>query len=228
MDMDFKPASPPPSAPAPQAPLITPTPPLQEDPFKPDTQPPVLPNAPVAKAPKAKKSRKGLKVFFLIVLVLVLIGGVGYGTFYWQHQHVTSLISERGDLNGQIGDLQTQVATLNSENAKLTASAKPAATATAAPTNDEQVVTAVTAYCQSAVDPTTAKALVYSTDKKPLYSSDKTYASLTATCAPTANAPNASKTYYLKHTGTSWVVLYGAQAVDPAMVKLYAIPTTFN
>ncbi len=218
MDMDFKPVSNPPG-PGPQAPLVTPTPPVQEDPFKPDV--PVTPTPPPAKAKKG--GHKFLKALLMIFVVLALAGAAGYGVFYWQHQHVDRLIAQRGELESQITDLQTQNAALKADNDKLTKD-------TTQPTADELVIKSTTAYCQAQVDPTTAKALVYTqgtsgTDKKKvLYSTDKNYASVTATCATTANAANASKTYYLKQADGNWVVLYGGTATDPAMVKLYNIP----
>lgn len=179
-----------------------------------------MPSQPV----KAKKGgHKFLKALLLIVIVLALSGAAGYGVFYWQHQHVDRLIAERGDLESQITDLQTQNATLKADNEKI-------AKASTQPTADELVIKSTTAYCQAQVDPTSAKALVYTqgtsgTDKKTvLYSTNKNFAAVTATCATAANAAGASKTYYLKVVDGNWVVLYGGTAVDPAMVKLYNIP----
>ena len=222
--MDLKPPTP--RGPGPQAPLVDPTPPpVAEDPFKPD-----VPPAPVASSGKVKKSggHKGLKVLLIVVLILGLFGAVGYGTFYWQHQHVDRLIAQRGELQKQIADQQAHMTEMEAENAKLT---KEVAVT---PTTDELVITATTDYCQAAVDPTTAKALVYTqgtsgtAKKKVLYSADKKFATVTAVCAPTANAKDPSKTYYLKYSGKDWVVLYAGTAADATATKLYNIPTKFE
>jgi hypothetical protein len=223
MDMDLKPSSRPGNTLPPQAPLVEPQAPVTEDPFKPDQEPSV----PSAKPPK-QKSRRGGKVFLMLLSVIVLAGAVGYGVFYWQHQHVDRLISQRSNLNAQISDLQGQVTTLTTKNVELT---KTTATA---PSTDQLVITAVTDYCQAAVDPATSKALIYTQQtsgtakKNVLYSTDKKYATVTAVCAPTANATTPSKVYYLKYSGKSWVVLYAATSPDATNTKLYAIPTEFN
>jgi cell division protein FtsL len=217
MDMDLKPPTP--QGPPPQAPLVTPTPPITEDPFKPDA-----PTAPTSKPVKTKKSRKGLKVFLLIVVALALMGAGGYGIFYWQHQHVDRLIAQRSELEQQIADQQAHMAEMEAENAKLT---KEVPTT---PTTDELVITAVTDYCQAGVNPANSKeALVYlpspAGNKKVLYTADKQFAQLTAACVTKSTTSlDGSTQYFVKHSGSSWVVVARGALGDAALIKLYNLP----
>ncbi len=219
--MDLKPVSKPQAAP--QAPMVTPTPAPQVDPFKPDAPSPVK-----GGSGKSRKSRGGLKVFMLILLVLVLLGGVGYGTFYWQHQHVDRLIAQRGELNKEIADLNAHMAEMEAENAKLTKEVPTTLT------TDEQVIAAVKAYCEAGVDPTTAKSLVYiqgtmgPSKKKILYSTDKKYAEVNAGCAATATTADGGKNYILKYSDNTWVVIDSGTQANATTTKLYNIPVTFN
>lgn len=221
--MDLKPT--PPRGPAPQAPLVDPVPPVTEDPFKPDVPPAPGPGPKVA---KVKKSHKGLKVFLIIVVLLALMGGGGYGIFYWQHQHVDRLIAQRGELNKEIADLNAHMAEMEAENAKLTKEVPVALTA------DELVIKTVTADCQANLDPTTKKALVYTAgtgQKKVLYSSDKSFALTYGFCEKTTHDPAQQKGVpgiYLKNVGGTWVILTTSMPLTAQETALYGIPTKFE
>ncbi len=224
MDMDLKPPTqpkyqlketPPPGA--------TPPEPQMDDPFKVDPPPPEL------TVPKPKKKRSGkAKKALLVILVLALLGAAGYGIYYWQHQQVDKLAKENQALTAQLAAANKKASDAEAENAKLSEAATP-------PTADTLVITAATADCQAEVDPATKKALVYTqgtqgTDKKKvLYSTDKTFAKVSATCAATANATEPATLYYAKLAGTTWTVIYADTAEpDADVTALYAIPTEFK
>lgn len=198
---------------------------LKDDPFKPDAEPPKLPAQPGS----VNQPKKGgpLKVILTVLLGIVLVVAAAGGVYYWQQQKVKQQANQIQNLNGQINTLQGQVNDLE-------AAAKKAAATTTVST-DDLVIAAAKASCQAAVDPSTYKALIYTqgtvgtTNKKVTYASDKTYALTTANCGQTANQANSTKSYYLKLSGSNWVVIYaGTTAPDSTTVKNYAIPTTFN
>ena len=114
--MDLKPTS---RQTPPQAPLVEPTPPAPaEDPFKPDH----LPSS--EEKTKQKHHRgKSLKKFMLFVLVLALLGGTGYGTYYWQHQQVDKFAKQVQGLMHHNSEMDAEMTKLMDENAKLTADA---------------------------------------------------------------------------------------------------------
>jgi hypothetical protein len=62
----------------------------------------------------------GKKVLW-VILVLILIGGAGYGTYYWQQQQITKLNNQITALNSQVTSLNTQVTSLNAQLKKATA-----------------------------------------------------------------------------------------------------------
>lgn len=203
-----------------QAPLTEPEAPKpMEDPFKPDPVP--------VSSGKIRRGGKGKK-FLLFLLFVLLLGGVGYGVYYWQHQQVDSLAKQNQGLTAEVAALKTEVSNLKSEEAATEAEVETA------PTADDLVMAEAKAYCEATIDPTSKKALVYTqgtsgTDKKKvLYSADKTFATTTAVCATSANTTDPAKVFYLKKVGETWVVLYSAATPDAAMTTKYGIPATFN
>lgn len=214
MDMDLKPVTNRPASP-PNA-VISPTPAGQPDPFQAD--PPIVP--PTNTGSSKGSGGKGKKIV-AILLVLLLIGAVGFGVYYWQQQNVDKLQKENAALSAELATSKAKVTELEKAQAK----------AGTEPTTDELVITSVTSYCQSAVDPTTKKALVYTQGtagadkKKVLYSSDKNFAYVNAACTTaTTDKTTDFKGYYVKLSGNEWVVLYGAQEADATLTKTYAIP----
>lgn len=201
-----------------QAPLTEPTPPKpMEDPFKADP-------APVTSG-KVKRGGKGKKVL-LFLLILILLGGVGYGVYYWQHQQVDTLAKQNQGLTAEVAALKTEVVNLKEESA--------AEAEVVVPTADELVMASAKVACEATIDPTSKKALVYTQGtsgadkKKVLYSADKTFATTSAVCATSATSTDPAKVFYLKKVGEAWVVLYSGTTADAAMTTKYGIPAVFN
>lgn len=222
MDTDLKPV---------QAPLVNPEEPDNTsgpadipDPFKPDG----LPRRPTTYVSKKHRGGRG-KVVLLILLALVVLGGTTYGVYYWQHREVKKANARISELNNEVTQLQGQVDTLEADAQNL----EKEVTAETAVNTDDAVVAAAQASCQATLDPATNQALVFTVGtigtakKKVVYSADKNFASLTATCG-TAAAPGASQTYYIKNVNGAWVVVYKGTTADAATIKLYGIPTAFN
>lgn len=189
--------------------------------FSPEPNQPQHDFSPPAQVGKVKKGGKGKKfVWFLVTLLLA--AGAAYGAYAYQQQQIDKKQAANAALTKQL-------AAANAENETLKADAEKAADA---PTTDEEVLAAVKAYCQAAVDPTTKKALVYTAptgEKKVLYSvSDKNFATVTAVCGTTADSKDPAKTYYVKLSGETWTVLYGATTADATLTKTYAIPADFK
>lgn len=207
-----------------QAPLVTPDksegPDQMPDPFKPD-------NPPLSPAPPRKKqSGKGKKVL-LILLVVALIAAVGGGVYYWQNRQVKEANARNQELTNQVAQLQEQVNKLEGTEQELE---QEVADETAVTTDDE-VIAAAKAYCQASVDPANQQAHVFTVvnsagDKKVLYSADKGFATVNATCGTTA-APGATQTYYVKDSGGVWTIIH-AGTLTQAVTTQYNIPTTFN
>lgn len=225
MDTDLKPRMRPPTdeEDTSKDPVSSQLPELEEDPFKPDEQP----AGPTVS--KKRGGKKGLKVFLLILLMLVLLGGTAYGVYYWQDQKVKDANARVTELNNEVQTLQGQVDELEAANKE----AEQEVAADTAADTDTAVIAAAQASCQATLDPATSKALVFTigttgtAKKKVVYSTDKGFASLTATCGTVAT-PGASQTYYLKNVNGSWVVVYRGATADAATIKLYGIPTAFN
>jgi outer membrane murein-binding lipoprotein Lpp len=179
----------------------------------------------------SKKHKSGAgKVVLWVVLVVVLLAAVGGGVYYWQHQKVTSLQKQVNTLNAQVNAMQS----------KLSSAEAAAATAAASKTNvstDDLVIEAAQAACLTVDDPATAKpygftlGTIGTAKKKVVYSADKNYASLNATCGPAGNQ-GANQTFYIEKAGNNtWVTTYyGTAAPDAATVKKFTIPAanTFN
>ncbi len=181
---------------------------------------------PITPVPQ-KSGGKG-KGVLKVLLVLVLIAGAAYGVYYWQNQKVKSANAQVQQLNSQVSDLNKQVADAKAAASKSSSSSSSTKTTT----TDDAVLAAAKAYCEASVDPTTKKALVFTagtmgTDKKVvMYSTDKTFAQLTATC--NNGSKSASTPYTLKKVNDTWVVVQASEGPDPDATKLYNIPTTFN
>lgn len=217
--MDLKPAPRPQPLPTQQMPATP-----QADPFRPDPPSSQMPS-PMPQTMKKKRRGGKFKKFLLFVLILALLGGVGYGVYYWQHQQVDKLAKENAALSVQVAANQAKVNELEAEAKKVAV----------VPTSDEQIIAATTAYCQAQIDPATKKALVYTqgtsgTDKKKvLYSADKNFAFVNAACTSATTDKEADfQGYYLKLVGTDWVVLYAGKTADATKTSLYAIPTDFK
>lgn len=58
----------------------------------------------ISEQSQSSHSGKALKVVVIIVLALLLLGGVFYGTYQWQHSSVTNLEQKVSQLNGQLDD----------------------------------------------------------------------------------------------------------------------------
>lgn len=229
MDMDLRP----PSRPTPSTDITPPPPapslPSADEAIPPPTLSPDDPSMGMGSAPVEPpkhgsgnmKRGKG-RTFLKILLVLLLIGGVGYGVYYWQNQQVK-------EANQKAAAAQAQVVALQKENDDLKANSTEAAEVS----TDDQVIAAATDQCQAAVDPTTKKALVFTIStqgaekKKVLYSSDKKFAKVTGVCATSDKGE--TETYYIKYSGSTWQVIYvGTAAPDKDVTDAYAIPTTFS
>jgi outer membrane murein-binding lipoprotein Lpp len=91
-----------------------------------ESAPDSTPTPTVTPKPSEPKQRSGLKKALIFVLVLVLIGGVGYGVYYWQQQQVKTLNTEVNTLTVQAAGLNKQITTLN---AQVKADTKTAAVA---------------------------------------------------------------------------------------------------
>lgn len=216
MDTDLKPV---------QAPLVDPEQPTDStsmpDPFKPD-------NPPLTPGPRKKHhGGKGSKVVLLIVLILALIGATGYGVYYWQHKEVKKANARIQELNNEVTSLQDQVNSLEATDQALEKEVETEAT----PSTDTLITDAVKAYCQTTIDPASKQAHVFTLvnsagNKQVLFSTDKTFATVNATCGTTA-APGATQTYYVKQSGGEWVVVH-AGALTPAVTNTFNIPTAFN
>lgn len=220
MDTDLKPGIPP-NKDAEQEAIASQLP-EEDDPFKPDE--PRGSGAVVSK----KSGGAGKKVLF-VLLVLVLMVAAGGGVYYWQQQELKKANAHIAELNNEVQELQGQVNELEATDETL----EKEVTAEEAATTDQAVITTATTYCQASLDPATNTALVFTAgtigteNKTVVYSTDKNFASLNATCGTTA-APGASQTYYLKNVNGNWVVVYRGATADATVTKLYGIPSTFN
>jgi len=73
---------------------------------------------------KVKSSNHSLSVIGIVLLILLLLGGVFYGTYQWQHDMVTNLNREVTRLNTQLGDAQKQVSNVQNKDESTYVSAK--------------------------------------------------------------------------------------------------------
>jgi len=73
---------------------------------------------------KVKSSNHTLGVMGIVLLILLLLGGVFYGTYQWQHDMVTNLNREVAQLNTQLGDAQKQVPNMQNKDESTYISAK--------------------------------------------------------------------------------------------------------
>lgn len=223
MDMDMKPRvqAPTSTTPAGPTPNRTPLPDMDMggDPFKTDP--------PKAAGPYVSKKHRGGagKKVLLVLLAILVLAGVGGGVYYWQNQKVKELNAQVNDLNSQINAMQSRMSSNQTEAAVSTA------------TDDQLVLEAAQAACLTVDDPANAQPLAFkigtigANKKEIVYTANKNYASLNATCGPTAN-PGASQTFYVEKTsnGTWITTYYGAAAPDAAVTKKFGIPAanTFN
>ncbi len=207
-----------------QAPLVNPdrpeAPEQMPDPFKPD-------NPPLSPAPPRKKQGGNGKKVLLILLVVVLVAAAGGGVYFWQNKQVKDANNRNQELTNQVAQLQEQINKLESTDQTL----EDEVASAAAPSVDEQVIDAAKAYCQASVDPANKQAHVFTLvdsagGKKVLYSADKSFATVSATCGTTA-APGPTQTYYVKNIDNTWVVVH-AGTVTANATATYNIPTAFN
>lgn len=72
-----------------------------------------------AELQKDKKSHVALWVLLIIVLVIIAAAGSGYAVYYMQTNKIQPLVKEKALLQGQAGNLKTQVDVLTKENTDL-------------------------------------------------------------------------------------------------------------
>ena len=102
-------------------------------PTEPSTQP--APESPKPTVSYMKPQRGSLGMILKTLLIIVLLGGIGGGVYYWQHQkvqdankQVTSLTSEVSSLKSQLAQAQTTTTTTTSTTSKTTAAGGSATT----------------------------------------------------------------------------------------------------
>lgn len=194
---------------------------MKEDPFKEDTKPPIPPGPVVG---HGKKGGAGKKVL-LVLLVLVLMAASAGAVWYWQNSKVKDLQSQVNNLNSQLNAMQSRGSSQETQAAVSQA------------TDDQLVLTAAQAACLTVDDPATAQPMVFkigtigAQKKEIVYTANKTYASLNATCGTAAN-PGAQQTFYVEkaNNGTWVTTYYGTAAPDATITKKFGIPAanTFN
>lgn len=184
-------------------------------------------------APVAAQVKKKSKAPVVILIVLLLLAlAAGAGVYYWQHQKVQDLNSSVTSLNGQVSSLNSQLAAASSASKSNTATQ----TTTPTLTTDEQVIAALTNYCNANVDATSKQPLVLTVgkagtaQKQVLYSSDKLFAYVNAACTKSAAEATGSYTaFYLKKVNGSWVYLFRSQETPSAELKAqYNLPAEYN
>src|SRR5690606_12002251 len=111
----------------------------------------------------------------------------GGGVYFWQEQRVNEANQRNQQLTNQVASLQEQVNKLEATEQGL----EQEVADEAAPPTDDQVVNAAKAYCQASVDPANRQAHVFTLvdsagGKRVLYSADKDFATVTATCGTAA------------------------------------------
>lgn len=177
-----------------------------------------------------------VKKAWMIIAIIALVALIGLGVYGY---------TKIKDLNKKISDQQAQIDELNNKKKTLedaaAAAAKAATDAAAkavtnatAGSDEDQVIAAAKNRCEAEVDPSTGKARVFalgtigSSGKKVAYASNKTFAEVNAGCTNTAGQEGSGSAYILKKVNGSWVVVTVGQGEDPAMTKLYGIPSNFQ
>lgn len=184
-------------------------------------QAPISQNSNLGQPQKSKKKKVAL-FSFLVALVLAAFGGL----YYWQN-------SINQDLQSQLDASKAEIIKIQQSSPEVV-SEMPKNTPTEAPTTDEQVLAAVKAYCNAAVDPATKQALVLKVgtagenQRKVLYSSDKNFAYVNAVCSKDGTTEGSGSAYYLKKVNDTWIVLYRGQMTSPQMTTQFNIPSEFN
>jgi len=204
----------------------------------PDSAP--TPTQSVTPEPTAPKQKSGFKKVLLVLLVLVLIGGTGYGVYYWQQQQVKTL-------NAQVTTLTVQAAGLNRQITVLNAQVK------AAKTTNQNVIKFTNLGFQITV-PDSIKDLTFTTASKTTSTlSTASLAAKASTCSATAGPLGAfskvTGTYTPKADGTTtgngafvkqftgyyivWLTPQTTCSTDPAIqaltnAQIQALQTTFS
>lgn len=156
-----------------------------------------------------------------VIVIVLLLAAAGYGTYYWQHQKLTSVQSQLTSSKNSVNSLDSQIAGLQkqvkSNSVSLNAASPKQVSWTSLDTGLQTAITARWKIVSPGYSSESASSCEQPKTQKYLLESDE-FASAAIGCV-------SPETDFLVNASGSWRLVSHGTSVECSIILQYAIPT---